>query len=73
MINSEFRTEAWNIYLREMKIESAAWSLCGIVSIIVWIIIKMQRGTHYFWPFWVIVPWGTVLGGRVIDASLHPF
>ena len=33
----------------------------------------MQRGTHYFWPFWVIVPWGTVLGGRVIDASLHPF
>jgi hypothetical protein len=37
---------------------ATTWVLVNILMVVIW----AATGFGYFWPFWVIVPWGVALG-----------
>lgn len=52
--------------------ERRAWAVVAAVNLAVWLLLALTVGPVYFWPFWVIVPWGLVLLSRRIAASSRP-
>jgi Domain of unknown function (DUF1707) len=38
-----------------------AWATAVSVTVVIWLIITLTSGIHYFWPIWVAGPWGAVL------------
>lgn len=45
--------------------EAGAWVTASLVCVVIWAL----AGAHgYFWPAWVIGPWGAVLLGRAITT-----
>ncbi|MGV9861360.1 DUF1707 SHOCT-like domain-containing protein [Rhodococcus koreensis] len=49
------------------QIEWLAWAVAGGINIVIWGIIALATGVMiYFWPVWVIGPWGLVLLGRTL-------
>ena len=49
------------------QIEWLAWAAAGGLNIAIWGIISLATGVMiYFWPVWVIGPWGLVLLGRTL-------
>jgi hypothetical protein len=39
-----------------------AWLTTGLIVTTIWLITSLASGEfHYFWPIWVIGPWGAVL------------
>ena len=38
-----------------------SWVTTALIVIGVWLTISLASGVHYFWPVWVIGPWGAVL------------
>ena len=59
----------------------SAWLATGVVCLAVWAVIALAQGSPgYFWPMWVIGPWGVMLavgtltGGRICGSrrSLIP-
>lgn len=49
------------------RIEWLAWAVAGGINIAIWGIISVATGVMlYFWPVWVIGPWGLVLLGRTM-------
>ncbi len=43
----------------------SAWLLAGLVCLTVWALTSIGRGEMtYFWPGWVIGPWGLVMAAR---------
>jgi Domain of unknown function (DUF1707) len=38
-----------------------AWGTAVSVTVVIWLIITLTSGFHYFWPIWVAGPWGAVL------------
>ncbi|MDP5185031.1 DUF1707 domain-containing protein [Blastococcus sp. BMG 814] len=39
-----------------------SWSSTAVIVLLIWGITSLASGQFlYFWPFWVIVPWGAVL------------
>ena len=54
-----------------------AWLTTGVIVVTIWLITSIAGGEfHYFWPIWVIGPWGAVLlahtltgGGRSRSGS----
>jgi hypothetical protein len=52
-----------------------SWLATGVVCLVIWAVIAVAQGSPgYFWPMWVIGPWGamlavgTVTGGRVCGS-----
>lgn len=44
-----------------------AWALTAVICLTVWLIASISQGApDYFWPFWVIVPWGAALATRTL-------
>ncbi|MGY2083534.1 DUF1707 SHOCT-like domain-containing protein [Blastococcus sp. SYSU DS0539] len=42
--------------------EWGSWSTTAVLVLSIWAVTSLAAGTFlYFWPFWVIVPWGAVL------------
>ena len=40
----------------------AAWLMTGVICLIVWVASSIASGdVLYFWPMWVIGPWGAVM------------
>ena len=39
----------------------AAWRRTAVIVLAIWAISSLAAGPHYFWPIWVIGPWGAVL------------
>ena len=40
----------------------APWVLTGAICVLIWVTTSVAHGHPlYFWPFWVIGPWGAVL------------
>ena len=37
------------------------WALTAVVVLTVWAAVALGGGGGYFWPIWVIGPWGAVL------------
>ncbi|MEU5842362.1 DUF1707 domain-containing protein [Rhodococcus sp. NPDC047139] len=47
------------------RLEWGAWVAAGSINLVVWAAVSLGSGSMvYFWPFWVIVPWGIVLAAR---------
>lgn len=38
-----------------------AWGTAVSVTVVIWLIVSLTAGFHYFWPIWVAGPWGAVL------------
>ncbi|MGY1724063.1 DUF1707 SHOCT-like domain-containing protein [Blastococcus sp. SYSU DS0533] len=60
-----------------LRVQWGSWSSTAVIVLLVWGITSLASGELlYFWPFWVIVPWGAVLlmgrtfgGGRDADPD----
>ncbi|MFI6867170.1 DUF1707 domain-containing protein [Nocardia sp. NPDC050406] len=51
------------------RIEGSAWFGVGLLCLGIWAAISLAAGEFtYFWPFWVIVPWGAVLAFRALTG-----
>ena len=47
------------------RVEWSAWLAVGSINLVVWALVSLGTGSMiYFWPVWVIVPWGLVLAVR---------
>ncbi|MGI5217207.1 DUF1707 SHOCT-like domain-containing protein [Nocardia sp. CA-290969] len=47
------------------RIEASAWLGVGALVLVIWAVISLGVGAFtYFWPIWVIGPWGAVLAVR---------
>ncbi|WP_222268254.1 DUF1707 SHOCT-like domain-containing protein [Modestobacter marinus] len=52
----------------------ASWAGTGVIVLTIWLVTSLVAGWQYFWPIWVIGPWGAVLlaqtlGGRFNDGG----
>ncbi|MCA2206739.1 DUF1707 SHOCT-like domain-containing protein [Nocardia rosealba] len=51
------------------RIEAGSWLGVSIIVLVIWGLISLTAGElTYFWPMWVIGPWGAVLLFRVITG-----
>ena len=49
------------------------WTLTGLICLLIWIATSAADGhLHYFWPFWVIGPWGATLLVHTAIARTRP-
>lgn len=49
------------------RTELGAWAGIGLVNVLVWLAVSLGVGEAvYFWPVWVIGPWGLVLLSRAV-------
>ncbi|WP_280401321.1 DUF1707 SHOCT-like domain-containing protein [Nocardia carnea] len=47
------------------RIEASAWLGVSVLVLVIWAAISLGVGAFtYFWPIWVIGPWGAVLAVR---------
>jgi len=47
------------------RIEWGAWAAVGSINLAVWALVSLgTMSLIYFWPIWVVVPWGIVLAVR---------
>ena len=46
----------------------AAWRRTAMIVIAIWAISSVMSGPGYFWPIWVIGPWGAVLLAQTIGG-----
>lgn len=51
------------------QIEFASWAGVSLLVLVIWAAISLGVGEFtYFWPVWVIGPWGAVLAFRVLTG-----
>lgn len=51
------------------RIEAGSWAGASLIVLVVWGLVSLSAGElTYFWPMWVIGPWGAVLLFRVITG-----
>ncbi|MGV9680304.1 DUF1707 SHOCT-like domain-containing protein [Nocardia sp. NPDC003482] len=51
------------------RIEGGAWLGAGVLNLLIWAAVSLGVGEMvYFWPIWVIGPWGAVLAFRVLTG-----
>ena len=49
-----------------------SWLVTAVVCLTIWAASSVVAGTAlYFWPFWVIVPWGVVLASGALRGTGH--
>lgn len=54
---------------RAVRAALASWLSTAVLVIVVWLAVSVASGhLTYFWPFWVIGPWGAVLLIRAVDG-----
>ena len=50
-----------------------AWASTAVICLGIWLAIAVSQGAvTYFWPFWVIVPWGAALAVGSVGARPLP-
>ena len=52
--------------------EWARWASVGAIVTAIWLFTSISGGFHYFWPVWVVGPWGAVLLARSLSGAPHP-
>lgn len=51
------------------RIEFASWAGVSVLVLVIWAAVSLGVGEFtYFWPVWVIGPWGAVLGFRMVTG-----
>ncbi|MEV0333228.1 DUF1707 domain-containing protein [Nocardia sp. NPDC050717] len=51
------------------RIEAGSWLGVSVIVLVIWGLISLTAGElTYFWPMWVIGPWGAVLLFRVVTG-----
>ncbi|WP_330229368.1 DUF1707 domain-containing protein [Nocardia sp. NBC_00508] len=51
------------------RIEGSSWLGVSVLVLVIWAAISLGVGAFtYFWPIWVIGPWGAVLAFRVLTG-----
>ncbi|WP_040780695.1 DUF1707 SHOCT-like domain-containing protein [Nocardia pneumoniae] len=51
------------------RIEGGTWLGVSVLVLVIWAAISLGVGAFtYFWPMWVIGPWGAVLAFRVLTG-----
>ncbi|ANY06968.1 DUF1707 SHOCT-like domain-containing protein [Pseudonocardia sp. HH130630-07] len=46
------------------------WAFTAVVCLLVWAAVAVGGGSGYFWPIWVIGPWGAMLAaGTAVHAA----
>lgn len=56
----------WTRGLRAMW---APWVTTALIVTAIWLATSLGSGFQYFWPIWVIGPWGAVLLARTITGG----
>lgn len=47
----------------------ASWVSTAVLVLVIWLAVSVASGHFtYFWPFWIIGPWGGVLLFRAVDG-----
>ena len=47
----------------------ASWVSTAVLVLVIWLATSVAAGhLTYFWPFWVIGPWGAILLFRAVDG-----
>ena len=60
----------WACHERSLEDSWRAWLATSVVVLVVYLAIALaSRELHYFWPMWVIGPWGAVLLARSTTAG----
>jgi hypothetical protein len=49
----------------------ASWTTVAVIVTTIWLFSSIAGGFHYFWPIWVIGPWGAVLLSRTLGRAPH--
>ncbi len=52
----------------------APWAVTAITCLVIWLVTSIAEGAAlYFWPAWVIGPWGAVAAARSLrhESSVH--
>ncbi|MCZ2858781.1 DUF1707 SHOCT-like domain-containing protein [Blastococcus sp. VKM Ac-2987] len=50
-----------------------SWASTALIVLAVWAVSSIGAGEFlYFWPFWVIVPWGAMLAFGTLGDRLRP-
>ncbi|MFC6012838.1 DUF1707 SHOCT-like domain-containing protein [Nocardia lasii] len=51
------------------RIEAGSWAGVSVIVLVIWGLVSLSAGElTYFWPMWVIGPWGAVLVFRMITG-----
>lgn len=45
------------------------WLSTAVIVVAIWLITSMASGFVFFWPIWVIGPWGAVLLARTVTGG----
>lgn len=54
---------------RAVRAAFASWISTAVLVLVIWSAVSVASGHFtYFWPFWVIGPWGAVLLFRAVDG-----
>ncbi|MEV0245943.1 DUF1707 domain-containing protein [Nocardia sp. NPDC050712] len=55
------------------RIEASSWAGVSLLVLVIWAAISIGVGEFtYFWPVWVIGPWGAVLAFRMVTGFESP-
>jgi hypothetical protein len=47
----------------------ASWASTAVLVLVIWLATSVATGhMTYFWPFWVVGPWGAILLFRAVDG-----
>jgi len=58
---------SWN---RSMHSQWGAWTRTALIVLTIWALTSIVSGTAiFFWPMWVIGPWGAVLLARTVTGG----
>ena len=50
-----------------------AWLCTALIVTVIWLVTSLSAGSlDYFWPMWVIGPWGAVLLAHRLSGGRHP-
>lgn len=58
------RVDLATLHGRALSAEVRAWAVVGAINLVIWAVLAVAVGPVYFWPMWVIGPWGLVLLSR---------
>lgn len=54
---------------KSVRAALASWVSTAVLVLVIWLAVSVASGHFtYFWPFWVIGPWGAVLLFRAVDG-----
>jgi hypothetical protein len=62
-------TEGHRSRTTAMRGAFASWASTAVLVLVIWLATSVATGhMTYFWPFWVVGPWGAVLLFRAVDG-----